>query len=170
MSIDLSTLSTRFGHHSESTSPARRRIEEAGRRYASRAEALRRHTESQLESFEAKRLAQQIEETKARLRRQRLIDRFEYAFRLTRNQPVCEKTMREIADEVCEKHSISFVVIKSESRRKDIVQARQEAMYRCRYETTQSYQTIGNFFGGFDHSTVLHAIRKHAERNGLESP
>lgn len=45
-------------------------------------------------------------------------------------------------------------------RTKDIVLPRQIAMYLSRELTRQSLPAIGNRFGGRDHSTVLHAIRR----------
>ncbi len=47
------------------------------------------------------------------------------------------------------------------SRSKHIVAARQEAMYRVRKERTDmSLPMIGRVFGGKDHTTILHAVRK----------
>jgi chromosomal replication initiator protein len=37
---------------------------------------------------------------------------------------------------------------------------RQIAMYSIRKVTNLSYPEIGRFFGGKDHSTVIHAIKK----------
>ena len=38
--------------------------------------------------------------------------------------------------------------------------ARQIAMYLTRQLTSHSYPDIGSQFGGKDHSTIIHAIRK----------
>lgn len=43
---------------------------------------------------------------------------------------------------------------------------RQEAMYLCRRLTKHSMPQIGRFFGGRDHTTVLHAIRSTEQRMG----
>lgn len=50
--------------------------------------------------------------------------------------------------------------IRSGSRRQAIVRARSLAMWLSRQMTDQSLSNIGDAFGGRDHSTVLHAIRK----------
>lgn len=50
--------------------------------------------------------------------------------------------------------------LKSAKRHKSLVMARQIAMYLTRQLTSFSYPDIGNQFGGKDHSTIIHAIRK----------
>lgn len=47
-----------------------------------------------------------------------------------------------------------------ESRRKEVVLPRQIAMYLLRSENGQSFPTIGQSFGGKDHTTVMHACEK----------
>ena len=42
-------------------------------------------------------------------------------------------------------------------------------MYLCRELTSFSYPEIGNHFGGKDHSTVIHAIRKIEKNLELDS-
>lgn len=50
--------------------------------------------------------------------------------------------------------------ILGEKRRPDLVQARQFAMYLCRELLGHSYPVIGRLFGGKDHSTVMHGVKK----------
>ena len=50
--------------------------------------------------------------------------------------------------------------LKSAKRHKALVMARQIAMYLTRQLTSHSYPDIGSQFGGKDHSTIIHAIRK----------
>lgn len=50
--------------------------------------------------------------------------------------------------------------ILGEKRRPDLVHARQMAMYLCRELLGQSYPLIGRMFGGKDHSTVMHSVKK----------
>ncbi len=54
---------------------------------------------------------------------------------------------------------ITFEELKAKSRKKNMVIARQVAMYLCKEFTSYSLKQIGNFFGGRDHSTVIYAIQ-----------
>ena len=49
--------------------------------------------------------------------------------------------------------------LKSKTRKREIVIARQVAMYFSKEFSTHSLKSIGNFFGGRDHSTVIHAVQ-----------
>lgn len=49
-------------------------------------------------------------------------------------------------------------LLRAKTRKKEIAQARQIAMYLCKTLTDSSLKTIGLHFGGRDHSTVIHAI------------
>lgn len=73
------------------------------------------------------------------------------------------ETWKRIVGEVCEKHGIDWLDLASVRRHKGLPEARFEAMYRMRYETTMSLPAIGRKLGGRHHTTVLHGIRKHAE-------
>jgi chromosomal replication initiator protein len=50
--------------------------------------------------------------------------------------------------------------LRGQSRQRSIVMARGTALYLARDLTGQSYATIGHFFGGRDHTTVLYHCRK----------
>lgn len=50
--------------------------------------------------------------------------------------------------------------LRSGSRKQSVVRARSLAMLLARQMTSHSLDKIGEYFGGRDHSTVLHAIRK----------
>lgn len=60
---------------------------------------------------------------------------------------------------VCEFYSISVDVVKSKTRKREIVQARQIAMYFAKDLTKASLKNIGSHFGNRDHSTVIHACQ-----------
>src|SRR3546814_18496658 len=49
--------------------------------------------------------------------------------------------------------------VKSKSRKREIVQARQISMYLAKSHTKASLKSIGQFFGGRDHSTVIYACQ-----------
>jgi chromosomal replication initiator protein len=61
---------------------------------------------------------------------------------------------------VAEEFGISLHDLKTRRRHKNIVFPRQVAMYISRELTDLSLPEIGNFFGGKDHTTVLHSYNK----------
>jgi chromosomal replication initiator protein len=60
---------------------------------------------------------------------------------------------------VCDFFNIPAEVINSKTRKREIVQARQLAMYFAKKHTKASLATIGLHCGNKDHATVLHACR-----------
>ena len=71
-----------------------------------------------------------------------------------------ELTVDEILKRVSSHFNIKISDIKSSKRLKAVVLPRQIAMYLSRQLTSSSYPEIGERFGGKDHSTIIHAIRK----------
>jgi chromosomal replication initiator protein len=67
---------------------------------------------------------------------------------------------KKIAEIVAEFYNISMDDIIKESRKKEFVKPRQIAMYIIRKELDNSFPSIGGFFGGRDHTTVMHAVDK----------
>ncbi len=57
-------------------------------------------------------------------------------------------------------YDISIEKIKGDSRRKDLVKARQVCMYILRELVKLSYPAIGEFFNNKDHTTVMHSCKK----------
>ncbi|MBZ5869574.1 chromosomal replication initiator protein DnaA, partial [Escherichia coli] len=57
----------------------------------------------------------------------------------------------------------SLEELRSKSRTRTLVNARQIAMYLCRELTDLSLPKIGQELGGRDHTTVIHADRKIRE-------
>ena len=75
-----------------------------------------------------------------------------------------ELTIDRVQEAVCEYFNISRDTLQSPSRKRQIVQARQIAMYLCRsYISSCSLSTIGAEIGGKDHATVLHACNLVAD-------
>lgn len=68
-------------------------------------------------------------------------------------------TIDEIQRTVCEHLSIPPDLIRAKTRKQEIVNARQIAMYLSKELTNSSLKTIGLHFGGRDHSTVIHAYQ-----------
>ncbi len=64
-----------------------------------------------------------------------------------------------IQKSVSEYYSIHPDELKAKTRKKEIVIARQVAMYFSKEFTQHSLKSIGYHFGGRDHSTVIHAVQ-----------
>jgi chromosomal replication initiator protein len=60
---------------------------------------------------------------------------------------------------VSEYFNVSTDELKAKTRKKEIVIARQLAMYFTKDYTNHSLKSIGSHFGGRDHSTVIHALQ-----------
>ena len=68
-------------------------------------------------------------------------------------------TVEKIRDVVCDYFSLSIDAISTKSRKREVVQARQIAMYLSKQLTKSSLSTIGSTIGQRDHATVLHACK-----------
>lgn len=68
-------------------------------------------------------------------------------------------TVEKIRDAVCEYFSLSVDEISTKSRKREVVQARQIAMYLSKQMTKNSLSSIGFTIGQRDHATVLHACK-----------
>ena len=66
----------------------------------------------------------------------------------------------EIQEVVCEAFGIDRVQLCAARRTAPLVRARQVGMYLAKTMTGRSLPEIGRRFGGRDHTTVLHAVRK----------
>ena len=75
-----------------------------------------------------------------------------------------KSTSREISIEyiqkvVCDYFSLPMEILKSKTRKREVVQARQISMFFSKKLTKSSLANIGAHCGGKDHATVLHACR-----------
>ena len=75
-------------------------------------------------------------------------------------------TVSTIMGETARYFGLTIDDLCSSSRSRQLVQARQIAMYLCRELTELSLPKIGQHFGGRDHTTVMHADRKIRELMG----
>ncbi|MGI4858849.1 MAG: chromosomal replication initiator protein DnaA [Janthinobacterium lividum] len=80
---------------------------------------------------------------------------------------------RQISVENIQKTAADFYSIKvadmySKKRPANIARPRQIAMYLAKELTQKSLPEIGELFGGRDHTTVLHAVRKIADERGKD--
>ena len=71
-----------------------------------------------------------------------------------------EITIDEIQRCVARHHQLKPADLRSDRKVRTLTLPRQIAMYLCRRLTPASYPEIGDQFGGRDHSTVIHAVRK----------
>jgi len=72
-------------------------------------------------------------------------------------------TLREIASHAARHFALTVADLRGPSRRQNISLARSLAMYVARQVTDKSLEAVGKYFGGRDHTTVLHACRKIEE-------
>ena len=80
-------------------------------------------------------------------------------------------TVAEIQRAVCRHFGITCAQLVSANRKRAIARPRQIAMWLSRNLTKRSLPDIGRRFGGRDHTTALHAVRRIdaliAEREGV---
>jgi chromosomal replication initiator protein len=72
-------------------------------------------------------------------------------------------TIEEIQKQVAEHFNIRIADMHSARRARAVARPRQVAMYLAKQLTTRSLPEIGRKFGGRDHTTVMHAVRKIEE-------
>ncbi len=70
-----------------------------------------------------------------------------------------ELSLDHIQDKVAEHFHISVDKLKAKTRKRPIVVARQLSMFLAKSMTNKSLKTIGEMFGGRDHTTVLYSCR-----------
>ena len=70
-----------------------------------------------------------------------------------------EVNVESIQNLVASHYDISVDRIKSKTRKREIVTARQLAMYLCKNHTKEPLKGIGQKFGGRDHSTVIYSLK-----------
>ena len=78
------------------------------------------------------------------------------AVRIIENKPI---TIDKIISKVCEHYKMDESVLHSKSRKREVVQVRQVAMFLAKKHTEISAAKIGQYIGKRDHATVLHACK-----------
>ncbi|MDA0704686.1 MAG: chromosomal replication initiator protein DnaA [Proteobacteria bacterium] len=78
-------------------------------------------------------------------------------------------TIEEIQKRVAEHYNIRLSDMHSARRARAVARPRQIAMYLAKQLTTRSLPEIGRKFGGRDHTTVMHAVRKVEELRSTDS-
>jgi chromosomal replication initiator protein len=69
-------------------------------------------------------------------------------------------TIQDVTDAVLRRYGVRLSDLQSKRRMQSVALPRQICMYLARRLTHRSLEEIGAFFGGRDHTTVLHAERK----------
>ncbi len=78
-------------------------------------------------------------------------------------------TIAVCIDSVIVAHGVSRPALLSPNRRKNLVRARQVAMWLAYRLTDKSYMMIGRALGGRDHTTILHGVRRVDELRAVDS-
>lgn len=69
-------------------------------------------------------------------------------------------TLKQIVEQTARHFGLRAADLKSGSRRRSVVTARDTAVFLARRLTKKSLQEIGEYLGGRDHTTILHSCRK----------
>ncbi len=86
----------------------------------------------------------------------------ELAERIVRKTVRCEQktiSIEDIISKVCAHYEIEETAIHTKTRKREVVQVRQVAMYLAKKYTDSSSSKIGQLIGKKDHATVLHACK-----------
>ncbi len=85
------------------------------------------------------------------------------AQRITRQAVRCAEvkplTVMDIVEKVCSHYKVDTSTIHTKTRKREVVQVRQVAMYLAKKHTDTSSSKIGQLIGNKDHATVLHACK-----------
>ena len=77
-------------------------------------------------------------------------------------------TVDEIQKVTADHFGLKQADLLSPRRTRQVARPRQVGMYLCKQLTTRSYPDIGRRFGGRDHTTVLHGVRRIEELIGQD--
>jgi chromosomal replication initiator protein len=77
-------------------------------------------------------------------------------------------SLQSIIDSVTRFYDVKLTDLLSKRRHKSIAMPRQVCMYLARKHTRFSLEEIGGYFGGRDHTTVMHAVRTIEEKAGAD--
>ncbi len=79
-----------------------------------------------------------------------------------------EVTIANIIDAVINYYGVKLTDLQSKRRQKSIAHPRQVCMYLARRHTRFSLEEIGGYFGGRDHTTVMHAVKTIIKRRDAD--
>lgn len=75
-----------------------------------------------------------------------------------------QTTLQQIIDAVTAYYNVRLSDLQSRRRHKSVTEPRQVCMFLARKRTRFSLEEIGGYFGGRDHTTVMHSIRTVQDR------
>lgn len=75
----------------------------------------------------------------------------------------------EVLHAVCAQYRVSPALLKGKGRTQKLVLPRHIAMYILKHDLNVPYAEIGSFFGGRDHTTVMHAVEKIEREIGMDA-
>ncbi len=78
-------------------------------------------------------------------------------------------TVDDIQKATAEHYGLTQQDLLSDRRQRAIARPRQAAMWLCKQLTTRSLPDIGRRFGGRDHTTVIHAVRRIEELKAVDA-
>ena len=80
-----------------------------------------------------------------------------------------EITIESVAKATAQYFRVPLADLKSKGRNQDITKARHVAMYLARKVVNAKQQEIGAYFGGRDHSSVIHAVNTISDKVKTDS-
>lgn len=92
------------------------------------------------------------------------VDLAREVLRMVVNESKSPINIDQIQRTVCEFFDIPEDLLRAKTRKQEVVNARQVAMYLSKELTNSSLKTIGLHFGGRDHSTVIHSCQSIQDR------
>jgi chromosomal replication initiator protein len=125
----------------------------------------------------ARRNIRELEGALASLRTRATVDQVPVDLALARvalepllRQEAAPLGVERIATVVAAHYGAKLADLRSQKRTKSVSLPRQVAMYLTREETGMSLVEIGDFFAGRDHTTVLYAVERVADRVASDDP
>ncbi|MEM1330352.1 MAG: chromosomal replication initiator protein DnaA [Planctomycetota bacterium] len=90
------------------------------------------------------------------------------ALGIVEDAPSLGPSIQGIIETVTRFYSVKLTELQSRKRSRSIALPRQVCMYLARRMTRLSLEEVGGYFGGRDHSTVLHAVRTISDRRDAD--
>jgi chromosomal replication initiator protein len=78
-------------------------------------------------------------------------------------------TVEDLQRITCDYFGVDEDLVRAKTRKREVVQARQVAMFFAKEYTDHSLKTIGSLFGGRDHSTVIHSINSVRDQQDTDA-